>query len=121
MSSIDVRLKEEQFRNDTLAFIPKVDREVLVQTLADQMKRHNRTVEVARTSVHREGLKPRVLNEGMKTSFDRDHGMCFSTPHCFGESNDRFLEKQRRAENRAIREATKKTQPRITGRKLPWA
>ncbi len=111
---------------NTLTFVPKIERERYVDTLVwEQMRERqtmHRTLASKDPSLENRRLPVQRLHDGMKTSLQSTN-MLFSTPGSIGEGTDRMLEKQRKAERRALQNCgSEKLQAKSAQscRKLPW-
>ena len=157
--------KANELDRNILSFIPRVDRQQYVDRLLQDHRKEAQLHDVVgrpEAAAHRwarqhhvaaqtqpGALHPNRLNDGMKTALSGTPNPCFSLPSSFGTANDTLLQKQRKLERLALRQASDRldgarrvatrspvtsarpaafasmdyrgpSESYLTGRKLPW-
>lgn len=113
--------KALEYRTDVLKFIPRCDRERLIEQLMVDYRRENRLAQVAHAPLPaQQRLPPQRLHEGIKTSLTPKPIPTFSQPSSFGAANSCLLQKQRKAERKALKDVTRQLDKGKIGRQLPW-
>jgi hypothetical protein len=113
--------KTMELRQEVLTYIPRGERDGYIRTIMQGHRQEYRLHAAAAAPARELPLPQRRLHEGMKTS-KAPSATPFFSEHRGGHraTADGMLQKQRKAERRALQDVTKVAQADRAGRKLPW-
>jgi hypothetical protein len=114
--------KALELRTNLLSYIPRGDREKCIEAIVADYRRESRLARVSQANpLPQYSLPSQRIQYGMKTALSTTPNPCFSTPTSYGSSNATLLQKQRKAEHRALRAVDQRlASSSSSSRKLPW-